>query len=812
MTANKHTQENTLSACEPELAKQWHPSRNGKLRPENVTRRNGKRVWWQCAKGHEWQAIVAHRTAGSGCPYCSGHRASATNNLLAVNPTVAAEWHPSKNSPLVPGNVTPNSGKKVWWRCAEGHEWEAYVSHRNRGSGCPYCSGRKASKKNNLATTFPDAAALWHPNKNGVLRPDQVTPRSSRKVWWRCAEGHEWEASVSNVAVGTGCPICINRIITSSNSLVATHPALASEWTAEKNLPLTPETIGPGSGKKVWWRCAKGHEWQATVVSRSTNGTGCPACKGAVASDEYNFGLLYPEEAKAWHPYKNGKLKPEDVTPHSAKRVWWLCPKGHETRAAISSRTKGHGCNKCKRKTSSPEIRIFSELKSVFEDVRLGERIQRAEADIYIPHLRIAFEYDGAYFHRGREDKDLRKVKKFAKIGVRLIRVRCRPLQQISNDDLMVETNDLTKQDLNMVMSSLLNMKNLTDSEKEKLRNYIKHRLFQNENLYRQYKSYFPDPLPEKSLERLQPEIAAEWDTEANAPLLPRNFTPYSVYPAAWKCIMGHKWTAQIQYRTDGSSCPTCREQKRKQGNYRERATCSQGHKWVAKYSNGELINSCAYCANKKAHKGYNLQTEFPEIASQWHPFRNVKLKPEDVTPGSGRAIWWRCEKGHEWKATIASRTSYNLGCAVCSGRRVAADFNLETEQPELAAQWHPTRNGDLIPRKVVPGGAKRVWWQCEKGHEWEAAIRTRVRSPACPYCAGTRADESTNLRALHPELMKEWHTTKNSELDPSKLLPGSGKKAWWRCAKGHEWQARIDHRTKRGAGCKKCADSRRRK
>jgi hypothetical protein len=329
--------------------------------------------------------------------------------------------------------------------------------------------------------------------------------------------------------------------------------------------------------------------------------------------------------------------------------------------------------------------------------------------------------------------------------------------------------------------------------------------------LYREYMSYFPDPLPERSLERLYPDIAAEWDEEANAPLLPRNFTPYSGYSAAWKCTKGHKWFVKISYRIDGSSCPICREQKRKQGNYTERLTCNQGHKWVAKYSKGELLNSCPYCANQKVHEGFNLQTEFPEIASQWHPTKNGKLRAVDVTPGSSRAVCWICEKGHEWKAVIASRTSQNLGCAVCSGRRSGDGFNLETELPQLTTQWHPTKNGDLTPRDVVVGSVKRVWWQCQKGHEWDATIKKRVSSPACPFCAGTRADKTTSLQALHPELMKEWHPTKNSELDPSELLSGSGKKAWWRCAEGHEWQAHIINRTKRGSGCKKCADNKRR-
>jgi hypothetical protein len=319
--------------------------------------------------------------------------------------------------------------------------------------------------------------------------------------------------------------------------------------------------------------------------------------------------------------------------------------------------------------------------------------------------------------------------------------------------------------------------------------------------------SYFPDPLPNRSLERLHPGLSAEWDAKANAPLLPRNFTPSSAYCASWICAKGHKWTAKISYRTSGSSCPTCRHDERKRGSYREIATCNQGHRWVAKYSNGILLNSCSFCRNRKAHDRYNIRTECPDFAAQWHPTKNGELKPEDVTPGSSRAVWWQCSEGHEWKAVIASRTSQNLGCAVCSGRRASSDSNLETKQPALAAQWHPSKNGELTPKMLVAGSAKRVWWQCEKGHEWEASVKKRLSSPACPFCAGTRAGGATSLAALHPDLLKEWHPIKNEGLDPAKLLPGSGKKVWWRCAKGHEWQARIYYRTHRGMGCRVCTN-----
>ena len=799
------TKANSLAACEPLLAKQWHPSRNGNLRPEDVMRRTGKRVWWQCPEGHEWQAIVAHRTAGSGCPYCSGSRASATNNLLTANQSVAAEWHPIRNGDLRPEEVTPNSGQRVWWICQDGHEWQAIISHRNKGSGCPYCSGHRASKENNFAAKYPNAAALWHPSKNvGIPSPNQLTPRSSQIAWWECPNGHEWQARVSNVAIGTGCPLCINKTIDSTNSLAALRPDIAAEWASDKN-QLTPETVGAGRGKRVWWRCADGHEWQSTVVLRTGKGSGCPKCAGRIASPDYNFAGLYPEEAKYWHPTKNGDLRPTNVTPNSGQRVWWLCQKGHETQAAVASRAKGFGCNKCSRKTSAPEIRIFAEFSAIFEDVRLGERLQKAEADIYIPHLRIALEYDGAYFHRDKFEKDVRKGQKFAKVGVKLIRVRCRPLQQISPDDVLVDDDELTKRDMNALMSVVLSAGTLTSLTRAGLQRYIDQPEFQSEALYREYMSYFPDPFPNRSLEHLYPGLSAEWDVEANAPLLPRNFTASSGYCASWICAKGHKWTTKICYRTSGSSCPTCRDDERKQGNYRKIVMCDHGHRWVAKYSNGILKNSCSFCANRKAHDGYSLRTEFPDIAAQWHLTKNGDLKPEDVAPRSSRAAWWQCAEGHEWKVSIASRTSQNLGCAVCSGRRAASNSNLETQQPALAAQWHPSMNRALTPKMVVAGSAKRVWWQCEKGHEWEATVRRRLSSPACPFCAGTRADDATSLAALHPELLKEWHPAKNAGLDPSKMLPGSGKTVWWCCANGHEWQERIDYRTKHGKSCRIC-------
>jgi hypothetical protein len=110
--------------------------------------------------------------------------------------------------------VVPGSARRVWWRCASDpeHEWCAAVSSRTRGTGCPFCSGRKASGEHCLAAAHPGIAAQWHPTRNAPLMPEAVTPRARREVWWRCREGHEWQAQIIARTRGRGvCPECSRR-------------------------------------------------------------------------------------------------------------------------------------------------------------------------------------------------------------------------------------------------------------------------------------------------------------------------------------------------------------------------------------------------------------------------------------------------------------------------------------------------------------------------------------------------------------------------------------------------------------------------
>jgi hypothetical protein len=168
----------------------------------------------------------------------------------------------------------------VWWQCEKGHEWQASIANRvNQGTGCPYCQGKRITSKNSLALNHPLLVRQWHSDKNGTLKPEDFSAKSSRKIWWRCEKGHEWETRIERRVAGTGCPKCKKGKATESNNLLRDNPTLCIQWNLDKNGTAKPEDFVPGSHKKVWWICSNGHEWVSAIRNR-VKGSRCPICKG----------------------------------------------------------------------------------------------------------------------------------------------------------------------------------------------------------------------------------------------------------------------------------------------------------------------------------------------------------------------------------------------------------------------------------------------------------------------------------------------------------------------------------------------------
>jgi len=168
------------------------------------------------------------------------------NNLYISNPTIAKEWHPTKNEGLTPRDVTINSNRKVWWVCSNDHVWSATVSERIHGNSCPYCSGKKDDDEDIQEAINPAPAKECHPAKNESLTPRDVTAHSNNKV-------------------------------SPESCLQTVNPNLAKEWHPTKNESLTPRDVTAISHNQVWWLCSKGHEWKAAISSRS-RGQGCFYC------------------------------------------------------------------------------------------------------------------------------------------------------------------------------------------------------------------------------------------------------------------------------------------------------------------------------------------------------------------------------------------------------------------------------------------------------------------------------------------------------------------------------------------------------
>ena len=138
-------------------------------------------------------------------------------------------------------------------------------------------------------------------------------------------------------------------------------------------------------------------------------------------------------------------------------------------------------------------------------------------------------------------------------------------------------------------------------------------------------------------------------------------------------------------------------------------------------------------------------------------------------------------------------------GCPYCMNKKLLKGFNdLETKRPDIAEEWHPTKN-TFSPQDVLVCKYIKVWWLGKCGHEWEAYInqRTNIKSPTgCPYCAGKKVLEGFNdLKTLRPEIAEEWDYEKN-ELQPTEVTVGSAKLIWWKCKNGHSWQQQIAFRT----------------
>ncbi len=612
------------------MLQEWHLEKNKKLKPENFSAYSHRKAWWKCSQNHEWQASFKDRTYGNSCPYCSNKKVCLDNCLATVNNELAKEWHCEKNYPLTPFDVVPGSKRKVWWACSKnnGHEWKATVTDRNRGSKCPFCSGKKASPEYSLAIISPQLLVEW--SSKNIISPFEVTPGSNKKVWWICKHGHQWEEMIYRRTIGFGCPICSGRKVSVENCLLTINPKLADEWDISKNYPLLPSAYTANSNKKVWWLCKNGHGWQANIKSRN-KGSGCPKCKSKTSVMEL---AIYSELTYFFdyiiHRYKHAGMEVDIFLPE----------------LNIGIEYDGRGWHKNTKKNDLKKNFALSKDGILLIRIRekglplLANQDFILPKDYSFPKFEIMAEIVKHIFKYIHMDKVLyAKLKTYNEnkklINLELLYKLLDMLPGPLPGKSLYETDKKVSIEWHPTLNGNITPNNISSGSSLKFWWLCEQGHVWQEGVYQRSKTGYGCPFcsgkrvsPENNFEALFPKIAKEWNYNKNYALLPRNVTAFSSKKVWWICSNGHEWVAPVSRRALGFGCP--------------------------------------FCSGRKPSDTNNLLFVNPPLAEEWDVEKNYPLAPKDVTPFSHKIIWWKCKKEHAWQAKVQSRSNGHNCCPIC--------------------------------------------------------------------------------------------------------------------------------------------------
>ena len=535
---------------------------------------------------------------------------------------------------------------------------------------------------------------------------------------------------------------------------------LMFEWDYKKNGDLKPEDYTVSSNKKVWWRCAQGHEWETTISHRS-NGRGCPFCSGKrVIKGTNDLQTINPSLAKEWNYDKNEGLIPTDVLPNSNKKVWWICKKGHEWQSQIYNRNIGNGCPYCSgRKVLSG----YNDLQTVNS------------------HLATEWNYEKngnlkpSNFTANSGKKVWWKCKKGhewqAVIGDRNSGKGC-PICDSEHHTSFPE----------YALAYYLNKHGLEVIHSYKEKGYELDIFIPSSKIAIEYDGYYWH------------KSKAKKDLEKNKKCKKDGIKLYRIREG-------------LMPLDDSSIDYVVRKDQKDLSIILEKVLSEI----IGLSINVDLIKDGISIENLRefTEKEESFLLSNPEIAKEWNYEKNGHLKPENVTPNSDKMVWWKCVHGHEWQAIIGNRNK-GSGCPYCSGKKVLKGYNdLLTVNPMVAIEWDYEKNGELKPENFTSNSGEKVWWRCGKGHEWQATINNRSNGTGCPYCSNKKVLIGYNdLQTINPTLAQEWNHEKNGELKPENFTSNSGTLVWWKCVRGHEWQAKIMDRNK-GTRCPYCSGKR---
>ena len=466
----------------------------------------------------------------------------------------------------------------------------------------------------------------WEANDAKGLDPNKLAEKSGKEAHWICEKGHRWPAKIyTRTQNGYGCPYCSGRLpIPGETDLKTRFPEVALQWDYDKNAPLRPENVTPFSHTEVWWKCDNKHSWPAKIANRVALDRGCPYCSGRLPIKGVNdLETLHPQIASEWNYEKNNGKVPSDYKPQSNKEVWWTCKRKHDYPAVIAARvTRDQGCPIC------------------------------------------------------------------------------------CNRQVLVGYNDLAT---------------------------------------------------------IRPEIAAQWDYEKNEDLTPYDVTVGSTKDVWWICEVGHSWPAKVYSRcSQNTGCSVCNSTR--QRSFPEASII---------FYLSQIFDEVEANAHFDWLPNMEIDIFLPDQrigieydGSAWHKNaekdnrKNAICRENDVRLIRMREP--RCPEidGESIMLPSFSKDDLEDGLnALFEILGVSFDVNLKRDEndirllmdeadiqnslqeryPDIAREWHPTKNGRLKPSMVSYASGRNVWWKGDCGHEWDAFVYSRLGGSGCPYCSHHR-------------------------------------------------------------------------
>lgn len=647
------------------------------------------------------------------------------------------------------------------WQCSNGHIWETKPVNIINGNGCPECSGRKR-------LTLLDMQKLAESRGGKCLSTEFKTNKTPLE--WMCSEGHIWEARPDNVKnQGHWCPFC-NKGKTGYNVKLTIEEM---QQIAEDRGGKCLSSFYINSNSKLKWECQQGHIWEAKPSHIKNSKSWCPICALDTIGDANRLTL---KEIQVLAESKGGKCLSE-IYVSSSTLMKWQCEHGHVWKAKADSIRAGYWCHVCsgRQRHDIDTVQVFAKsrgglcLSKIYKNNRTKLKWQCAEGHIWESSFHEVKDGNSWCPHCFKffSEEKVRFVLEF------LFNKPFKKNRKVLGHNLEL---DGYNEELNLAFEyhgrqhydfDPFYYKSHKELEKRKCLDIFKEKICQEKGIKLvvvPYNSYTND----QSLTEYIYNCLKEMNV---TPEVPINDIPFNLFYRSSSVLDELR---ELAKRQNGKLISTFYIDDKTKLIWQ----CSQGHTWEARPNNIKNGSWCPYCSG--------LMRKTMEDMHKLAESRGGKCLSTEYVNNRTKLLW-QCSNGHTWETK--PNVIVNGGwCPECRGRK-----KLTIEDMQKLAE---ERGGKCLSTKYHTDGT-RLQWQCSKGHIWDASSQAIRRGQWCRKCSGHQK--------LTIEEMREIAKSRGGEC-LSKIYKDNKTPLRWRCANGHEWEARPNNIKSLGQWCPLCS------